>query len=295
MYMCCKLNRFVASALVIIITVGVSVALIAASFNSVFADVAVEEDDPVFVPVIMYHSILKNPSRQGDYVVSPETFENDVKYLCDNGYTPVFIAEIVDYVDYGKPLPEKPVVITFDDGYYNNVTYALPIIEKYKIKANINVVGSFVQLSSDANEHNPAYSNLTWDDIRELNDNGRIEIGNHSYDLHSMNGRKGCMKLAGETDEEYKKVLYDDVGLLQDLLEVNSDVRPIVFAYPYGKISDESIDIFKEMGFRALLTCYEKPNYITQKPGDIILLNRYNRPSGMSTEQFMQKLLSEDK
>ncbi|MGN0674159.1 MAG: polysaccharide deacetylase family protein, partial [Oscillospiraceae bacterium] len=64
--------------------------------------------------------------------------------------------------------------------------------------------------------------------------------------------------------------------------------------YPFGLISDESVDIFREMGFKALLSCYEKPNYISRSDPDCLLcINRYNRPSGISTEEYMKKLLKQ--
>lgn len=64
----------------------------------------------------MYHSVLKDQKMDGKYVVSPTEFENDLIYLKEHGYTTIFLQELVDYVYSGAALPEKPVVITFDDG-----------------------------------------------------------------------------------------------------------------------------------------------------------------------------------
>ncbi len=296
MFFCCKINRVVGAAVILLLIVGVSISLLVASFNAVVTSVVPQnqEEQGVFVPIIMYHSILKKPDRQGDYVLSPDVFESDMRYLSENGYTTVFVSDLIEYVDNDVPLPEKPVVVTFDDGFYNNVTYCLPIIKELDLKVDINVVGNYIQKYSESNEHNPAYSYLTWKDISELVDSGHVEIGNHSYDLHSMNGRRGSSKIYGESNDEYKKLLNDDVGLLQDLLEQNCGFRPNVYAYPYGMVSEESVPILKELGFRALLTCREKPNYITKNPECLYSLNRYNRPSGVSTEQFMKKILNEN-
>ena len=94
------------------------------------ADCAVPEEEYVKVPIVMYHSVLKDKKMDGKYVVSPTEFENDLIYLEEHGYTTIFLQELVDYVYTGAALPEKPVVITFDDGYLNNLTYVLPILQK---------------------------------------------------------------------------------------------------------------------------------------------------------------------
>ncbi|MGN0621503.1 MAG: polysaccharide deacetylase family protein [Porcipelethomonas sp.] len=247
------------------------------------------ETECIPVPIIMYHSI--HDSRQGDYVVSPETVENDLKYLKDNGYTAVFVEDIVSYV-YGKSsLPEKPVVITADDGFYNNITYLLPLLEKYDMKATVSVVGYYSEVVAANDPHVPEYSYMTWDDIKEAIKSGRIEFGNHTYNMHSGSCRKGCSKLSYETDEEYAEIFTEDIGLMQSLMQINTGITPAVFTYPYGYISEESIPLLKKMGFTAALNCYEKPNYITHDESCLFTLNRYNRPAGISTEEFMKKAL----
>ena len=81
------------------------------------------------VPIIMYHHILKDSSRQGKYVISPDEFEKDLLTLKEKGFTTVLIRDLVDYVYGSKELPEKPIVLTFDDGYESNHHYIIPIIE----------------------------------------------------------------------------------------------------------------------------------------------------------------------
>ena len=87
------------------------------------------DPEPVPLPAIMYHSILKSQSRAGTYVVSPAVFREDMQYLLDNGYETVFIEDLIEYTE-GDDLPEKPVMVTLDDGYLNNLTYILPILEE---------------------------------------------------------------------------------------------------------------------------------------------------------------------
>ncbi len=252
-----------------------------------------EVSDGVFVPVVMYHSILDNSSRAGDYVIDRRIFEDDMEYLIENGYTTVFISDLVNYVEGDGVLPEKPVAVTFDDGFYNTMYYAYPFMREHNLKGTVNVVGEYSRISTEQDDHNPNYSSLTWDEISELNNSGVFEIGNHTNDMHSLGSRKGCKRMNGECEEEYCKNLYDDVGMLQATLQDNSGVTPVTFAYPYGFISDESIDVLNKIGFKALLTCYEKPNYISKSNPDCLkCINRYNRPSGISTDVFMKKLLS---
>lgn len=247
---------------------------------------AMAEDKGIFLPAIMYHSVLIEPARQGAYVISPKIFESDMKWLSDNGYTAVLTDDLTAYTEKGAPLPEKPIMITFDDGFYNNVTYALPVLEKYGMKAVISPVGSYCEESSESGDANPAYAYLTWDEIAELKDSPYIEIGNHTWNMHSTDGRKGSMKKWNESETEYKAALTGDLSRLQTSLAEKSGVVPKIYAYPFGYISRESISVLKELGFKASLNCYEKPNYITRDPDCLFSINRYNRPADISTEEF---------
>lgn len=243
----------------------------------------------VRLPVLMYHSVLKNPSAAGRYVISPETFESDLKYLRENGYTAVVGSEVIDYVKNGGALPEKPVMLTFDDGYLNNLTYVVPLLEKYNMKAVISVVGSYAEKFSA--DHNPNYSHLSWDDISACIKSGRVEIGNHTYNMHSQSSRRGAMKKRGESDKEYEAALGADLKKNQELLLKHCQTEPRIFAYPFGAVSNTSYAIIQKLGFEMSLGCSEKVHYITC--GDektLYLVSRFNRPSGISTEKFMQNI-----
>ena len=295
MFLCIRLKKFaLCLAGVLIVLLGGTV-LTAKGFEqaAVAADKSSANDGgEIFVPAVMYHSLLKDPARAGDYIVSPDVFEEDMRYLTENGYETVFVSDLIDYVEKGVPLPEKPVLVTFDDGYLNVMTYAYPYMKENGLKGVMNVVGTYTDLSTEQDEHNPAYSSLTWDEIAELANSGVFEIGNHTYNMHSMTARKGCKKLYGESHEEYRKSMFDDIAMLQGLLSDKSGITPVTCAYPFGFVSEESVDILRDMGFKALLTCNEKPNYIScGDPECLLSINRYNRPAGISTEEFMKKLL----
>ena len=242
----------------------------------------ISEERMPAVPIIMYHSVCENNRVQSDYRVSPSVFESDLKYLYDNGYTAIYVADLVAYVYEGYALPEKPVIITLDDGYLNNLTEVLPILEKYDMCATVSVVGEFVERAEKESDPNPLYAYLTWENIRTLEDSGRIEIGNHTNSMHEIGERRGCMKLIGESEEGYDKVLSADLTALQNALTERAALTPIVFTYPFGFVSEESLPVIKKLGFLAALTCYERINYINGTREQLYRLGRFNRTPGKS-------------
>ncbi len=167
--------------------------------------------ESVSLPIIMYHSVLKDTDLSGKYVITPDALENDILYLRENGYTFVSAEELIDFTDNNGELPDKPVMLTFDDGFYNNLGYVKPILEKRGAKAVISVVGSYTDEYSESNIANMTYGYLRWSDVYDMLLSSRIEIGNHSYDFHSnTNGRNGSKKNKSESLEEYKRIFYED-------------------------------------------------------------------------------------
>jgi len=244
------------------------------------------------IPIIMYHSILKDRNLLGDYVLSPDELESDLLWLSKNGYQTINIQDIVDYVHYEGNLPDKPVMLTFDDGYYNNYVYAYPLLEKYGFKAVLSAVGEFADRFSDTEDKSISYSHMNWDELRMISDSGIFEIQNHSYGMHYIENRKGSSRNKGETLEAYKESFYGDTMLMQSLLTENCNITPLCYTYPYGAISEDSVPILKEMGFMASLSCYELTSTVVRGDESCLFgLGRYNRPSGITTEEFMKKLL----
>ena len=242
------------------------------------------------LPILMYHSVLRDEKRSGKYIVSPHTIEEDLAYLSGHGYTATLPAELAGIVNRGGRLPEKPVIISLDDGYLNNLTYVLPLLEQYDMKAVIAVVGSYSEKFSEKPDPNPAYAHLTWADITLLADSGRVEIANHSYDMHRQSPRRGAKRKTGESAADYYNALVEDAGRTQSLLEEYCGILPTTYAYPYGHISPESVPILREMGFTVLLTCTEKVNRIGNNPEVLFSLGRFNRAGGISTEKFMKQI-----
>lgn len=251
-----------------------------------------KENESATVVMLMYHSLLKDPARHGKYVVSPDLFESDLKYLKEHGYSFVGIQELIDFVYSGAPLPKKSVVITFDDGYYNNYLYAYPLLEKYDAKMVISVIGKYTDLY-DGEKPNAYYSHVTWDMINEMLASGRVEIGNHTYSMHTNGERRGSKKIKGETDEHYSKILTEDIGKLQAEMFEHTGTYPSVYTYPFGAISNASFGIIADMGFLASLSCAEKPSTVTRgKPESLRCLGRFLRPTKISSADFFEKKIN---
>lgn len=262
--------------------------------NSVFAEqqvqsVAAENADGVQLPIIMYHSILKDSSQAGKYTLSPDVLRSDLTYLKKQGYETVTISDLLAYVQDGMPLPAKPVMITFDDGYYNNYVYAYPILQEKNMKAVISIIGCQTALFTENGQENAYWSHLTTERLREMAASGTVEIENHSYDLHTYGNRRGCLRTRGEDKESYKVFLQHDAQEAQELITNAGLPVPKCYTYPFGFASKESEAIFKSMGFQCTLGCQEGLNTVTRDPNCLYLMKRYNRPSGISTGAFMKK------
>lgn len=257
-----------------------------------FTNASSYEEESIKLPIIMYHSILKDTSKSGKYIVTPSTLEADLQYIANNGYTTITMTDLIAYVYENSVLPEKPIIITFDDGHYNNLGYAVPLLKKYNMKAVISIVGKYTDTFSESDEANLNYSYLRWKDIEELMNSGIIEFQNHTYNLHSeSNGRMGCSKKLYESEENYRKILSNDIILLQQKFQENTGYTPNTFTYPFGSISKASIPIVKDLGFKASLSCSTGVNNITKNPDCLYCLRRNNRPSGISTYDFFKKIL----
>ncbi len=245
--------------------------------------------EEVEVPILMYHNICEDTEKDGKYIVSVSEFEKDLKFLSDNGYTTVFIQDLIDYVEGRIDLPPKPIVLTFDDGYFNNFAYAYPLLQKYDAKAVISVIGYYTDLFTKSPDENPKYSHLTWNDINEMMKSGNVEFQNHSYNLHTTDkGRNGAKKKRGESLEEYTFQLTSDLQKLQDTFKSNTGYIPTTFTYPFGSVSEASFEIIKDMGFKATLSCEQKTNYITRDPETLFMLNRFLRTPSASAESLLK-------
>lgn len=250
------------------------------------------ENTSVTLPVLMYHSVLKDPQRTGKYTITPKKFEEDLIYLKNNGYETVSLKQVIKYVYHNEPLPEKPILLTFDDGMYNNKEYVLPLLEKHDATAVFAVVGSYTDEYTQSGVTNPAYSYLKWSDIEEIMDTERVEFANHSYNLHNISAtRMGTAKNKNENSLDYISLFHQDTQKMQSAFSTNCIFTPYAYIYPLGNFSKESEHVLKKLGFLTTFSCVEGINVLTQGDIDCLyLLKRYNRDGRPSTESFFNKL-----
>ncbi len=251
------------------------------------------ESDSIKLPIVMYHLVLDDDKRLGKFIVSPNQFENDIKYLKDNGYNTVVFSDLVNYVEKGVSLPKNPIMITFDDGYYNNYKFAYPVLKKYGFKAVLSIIGIQSEKYSESGEESKYYSHVTWEHIKNMSD--VFEIQNHSYNLHEYSkNKKGAKKISAESSEEYQKRLYDDLIKCHNLIKDNTNNEPAVFTFPFGSMcSDAHKVIADKLKYKGSMSCVEGINYITKDSQSLYKLKRYNRAHGKSSDEFFKNILSQ--
>ncbi|MGI5824244.1 MAG: polysaccharide deacetylase family protein [Bacillota bacterium] len=247
------------------------------------------------VPVLMYHHLVPdnvytemNYSQNGAVVKNSE-FEEQMKWLHDNGYQTLFVSELADLLKSEADLPEKSVVITFDDGYASNYVYAYPILKKYGLKANIApVVRDSEKISGGSKEAYSDYElpHLDFAQLKEMQNSGVFEIGSHSYDGHGnvnvdMKGNTAAFFVNykvntktgyKETKEEYIMRINKDIATSKIVLNENLGQAKRFFVYPYGKCNRVLCRVVEHAGFSCALTT--KEGYV-KKNSNLYMLPRF--------------------
>ena len=182
------------------------------------------------VAVLNYHQI--NDVDNNALTVSVADFEDQMRYLKENDYKTITPEEMLAAFKNNTPLPEKAVIITFDDGYLDNYKNAYPILKKYGLKATIFVITDYVSLY-------PNY--VTWDELKEMQGSGIINIESHTMDhlnLLKVDKNEARLQLSGS----------------KHWLEAHLK-KPIKFlAYPEGDYNNEIINILKDLGYEGAFT-----------------------------------------
>lgn len=244
------------------------------------------------VLILMYHQVSENSSLWGDYVIPASLLKEDFEYLKNNNYTPIKIKDILDFTKGTKKLPEKAVVITFDDGQRSFLTKVVPLLEEYNYPAVVNIVGALTDLYTENGETNDKYAYLNWNDIKTLSQNPLVEIGHHSYNFHSLGYRRGMGKIYGESNSAYSEIIKADIEKLNEKLLSNIGERPYILAYPYGIRNDILLEIAKDENFPVTLSCRESINKISV--GDELFeLGRFNRPYGKSSDIYFENIIKQ--
>lgn len=244
-----------------------------------------------FVPVLMYHALGEEIGV--NTVVHPEEFREQLTYLKNQGYTTISLYDLVQAVYQKHKLPEKPILITFDDGYLDNYTYAFPILKELQMKATIHVVTSQRGQKPGYREH------FSWDQAKEMVDSGFISIQSHTHDLHykidTPWGRDAALTNllenedgSIETDEEHWERVYQDLHTSRDMILERTGNQPVSLSYPFGIYSEEVVEIARDLGFLLLFTI--DPG-VFRLEESVTTIPRINVPGGATGSDIEREII----
>lgn len=252
---------------------------------STTSTVPAESDEPVEseadltkdIPILMYHHLSEN-EKISSVTIRPESFKNQMKALKAEGYNTISPSQLEAYINEEKPLPENPIMITFDDGYYSNYKYAYPVLKALDMKATIFVIADMCQVRK-------CYSPpLGWDKVEEMHKSGLISFGSHTFNMHkhSLDSQK-----KGESLEEYKERLRNDLEKSKNLIEAHTGTESIAISYPRGKYNETVLQVVEELGFELGFSTKEG---IAGYDSDPLQLERINVPHKTSGQELIEKI-----
>ena len=215
-------------------------ALLILNVNIYFAEeqpvTEVTAEEEVIIPVLMYHNIAEKYSASADGAnITPKRFEEHMQGILERGYTPIFVADYYNSVERGKPLPENPIIVTFDDGYLSNYEIAFPILKRLGIPATIFIVTSTVGATAESGIVGTSHFN--WEQAREMQQSGIIDIHSHSHTHRDMTSLSPAQ-------------LQEELRLSRYLIERNLGKNCYVFSYPFGKYNATTSQRARAAGYR---------------------------------------------
>ena len=198
------------------------------------------------LPILMYHHVVPDGQPCNEMTVTVGRLEQDLRWLSEHGYRTVLPRELAA----GEPLPEKPILITFDDGYRSNYDLAYPLLQKYSAKAAIAIM---VYMPD-----NWAEAFLSWDMCREMSASGLVEIGSHGFAIHNLDDERmgnfvpgqanGVQRQQGEPDDAFESRVLRDLLQSYERIALETGTPPTYFAYPFGK-TDPDADAYLQSLF----------------------------------------------
>ncbi|MCL5407100.1 MAG: polysaccharide deacetylase family protein [Patescibacteria group bacterium] len=223
----------------------------------VSSDEGITPQGKFYAPILVYHHIaLKRP--QNSYYVSPEIFDQQMKWLKDNGYHIISFDQFYAAALGKEKIPKKPIIITFDDGLEDQFKNAFPILKKYGFTATF-----FIKMN------NLNKGGMTWDQLKELQKAGNI-IGSHSVNHDDMS-KMPENQLKYESEESKR------------LLEQNLGTEIKYFCYPGGAYSANTILAVKNAGYLAAVTTRHKVDQEIKDGNSIYTLPRVHIDDEMPT------------
>ncbi|MCQ5128741.1 polysaccharide deacetylase family protein [Butyricicoccus faecihominis] len=206
------------------------------------------------LPILMYHDLTEDPAKTNSMTITGERFRMDMEYLQQFGYTALLPSDLIDIKNGVREMPEKPIMITFDDGYRSNYTIAYPVLQQTGMKAAIAVIAYNMQTENAALADRHA---LTWEEIYEMAQSGIVEIGSHTYNLHnpqykgnsSPNGIDGVQRLSGESQSGYHARVGADLNMAIAMITQHTGQQKVnYFSYPFGAYDSYMQQLLDEMG-----------------------------------------------
>lgn len=222
-----------------------------------------------YIPVLMYHAFSETiTSGQPENIhVTASLFEKQLQALLRNNYTPVSFYDLDQYLQGKGGLPEKPVIITADDGYLNNYSIAYPLLKKYNVPATFFVSTAFAG-------HTTSNPHFSWEEALEMEKSGLIDIQIHGYNH---------IPFTKLSKEEIKYQVSQSLGLIEKHLGTR-DV--VVVAYPELRYNHTIQSILKQMKVNLQVTNLVKRGFTTY-PFDV---KRINVSNTMSDEALISAI-----
>ena len=221
------------------------------------------------VPILCYHNL--GAESKGRLLLAVSKFEEQMRYLKTHGYRVVSLADFVEFMRQQRQLPQKAVVLTFDDGYRSFRQYAYPILKELGFTATLFVYTDYVGAGRNA---------LSWQDLRDLAAEG--------FDVEAHSKSHGDLRrVAGEPDAQYQRRMQVELAQPQDLFKRNlGGPRPVI-AYPYGSWDESLLGRLAEYGYIAGFSVRRQGNASFVRP---LAANRSQIYSEMSLDDFVKNL-----
>ncbi len=245
------------------------------------------------IPILLYHNIGEEGT---DFTtISQSLFAEHIKALSENGFTAVSILDLIAFVDRGEPLPEKAIVITFDDGYLSNYEIAFPILKQYGTKATIFVIGSAVGHTTYKDTDYKTIPHFDYDQAREMVLSGLISIQSHTYDMHqwpsyeTSAARKNILIEPGEDEKSYIELLKNDHETICNEIKSETGQEVNAVAYPLGQFDDLSQTVLAKLGVRATLATAPGCNTVTEGETYCLFgMNRYTIKGTTTVQELLE-------
>ena len=252
--------------------------------------------EAVSVPILVYHHIDVNPYEPNSLIIPVAKFREDMLAIKEAGFNTIFVRDLIDYVDGKKELPDNPLVVTFDDGYLSNYEHAFPVLKELDMKMTISIIGWSVGLNEHRLPGKQFYPHFTWEQAKEMQQSGLVDIQNHTFDMHEAGQdnppiRVGVLPFEDESTGAYSKAFREDADKLAEQIESKVGNVVDVFTYPMGYYTHMSEQLLKDMGYRATLSTKSGISTIVKgDPRSLFALKRINAGPEIPSEKLVERI-----